>query len=352
MNKKILAILIAAVMIFCCVGLTGCGQQKAPEPVQEPPVEAAAEEGTLEGADEMAEEEKQAKTIGIAIYSMGADSCVLLVEDAKKAAEKYGYEIMLLDANGDPATQADQMGTFVSSGVDAIILNPTDTTSLIPSIKNAVDAGIPVIGVGMEMDQEAMDMLLFFAGMDDYSIALAGCNWIVDNYGGQAAEVAVITGNAGTDPTNKTISAFNEALNGSDLVNLGEYAADFDTAKAMAVMEDLLVEHPDIKAVFCQDHVMAAGAAEAISDAGKTGEVAVVATVGVTDYLSYVDEDLITSAAYVLLWKCGSFAIDTIADYFENGTQPAAKYYVAPVMITKDNLAEADSVAFQFDPAA
>ena len=293
----------------------------------------------------------ETKTIGIAIYSMGADSCVLLVEDAKEAAHKYGWEIMLLDANGDPSVQADQMATLVSANVDAIILNPTDTTSLIPSIQNAVDAGIPVCGVGMEMDQEAMDLLVFFAGIDDYSLAFAGCTWIADNFAGQNANVALITGNAGTDPTNKTIKAFNDAFAGTDIVSLGDYAADFDTAKAMAITEDLLVEHSDIKAIFCQDHVMAAGAAEAIADAGKTGEVAVVATVGVTDYLSYVEEDLITSAAYVLLWKAGSFAIDTLNEYLENGNELAAKYYADPVMITKDNLSTVEDVAFTFNPA-
>ena len=319
--KKIVSLLLAIVMLFSLLAMTGCSRK----------------------------DEK--KTIGIAIYSMGADSCVLLVEDAKKAAEKLGWEIMLLDANGDPATQADQMATLVSAEVDAIILNPTDTTSLIPSIKSAVDAGIPVCGVGMEMDQEAMDMLLFFAGIDDYSLAKAGCGWIAENYNGQKASVALITGNAGTDPTNKTIKAAADAYAGTDVVSLGDYAADFDTAKAMAITEDLLVEHPDLKAIFCQDHVMAAGAAEAIADAGKTGQVSVVATVGVTDYLSYVKDDLITSAAYVLLWKCGSFAIDTLNDYFTNETKPAAKYYADPVMITKANLAEADSVQFVFNPA-
>ena len=203
----------------------------------------------------------------------------------------------------------------------------------------------------MEMDQEAMDELLFFAGIDDYSLAFAGSSWIAENYAGKNASVALITGNAGTDPTNKTINAFNAAFEGSDIVSLGDYAADFDTAKAMAITEDLLVEHPEMQAIFCQDHVMAAGAAEAISDAGKTGEVAVVATVGVSDYLSYVEEDLITSAAYVLLWKCGSFAINTLKEYMDNGTKPAAKYYADPVMITKDNLSSAESVEFVFSPA-
>ena len=319
--KRLFAIVLTVVMLFSMVAFTGCSKK----------------DDTV--------------TIGIAIYSMGADSCVLLVEDAKAAAEKYGWEIMLLDANGDPSVQADQMATLVSAEVDAIILNPTDTTSLIPSIKAANEAGIPVCGVGMEMDQEAMDELLFFAGIDDYSLAFAGSSWIAENYAGKNASVALITGNAGTDPTNKTINAFNAAFEGSDIVSLGDYAADFDTAKAMAITEDLLVEHPEMQAIFCQDHVMAAGAAEAISDAGKTGEVAVVATVGVSDYLSYVEEDLITSAAYVLLWKCGSFAINTLKEYMDNGTKPAAKYYADPVMITKDNLSSAESVEFVFSPA-
>lgn len=290
------------------------------------------------------------KTIGIAIYSMAADSCVMLVEDARAVADELGWEIMLLDADGDPATQADQMATLVAAEVDAIILNPTDTTSLIPAIQSAVDAGIPVCGVGMEMDQAAMDLLLFFAGMDDYDVAYAGSTWIAENYAGQNAEVALITGNAGTDPTNKTIKAFEDALAGTDLVNIGAYAGNFDTATAMSITEDILVEHSELKAIFCQDHVMAAGAAEAIADAGLDGQVAVVATVGVTDYLSYVDEGLISTAAYVLLWKAGSFAMETIADYFANGTELAAKYYVAPVIITVDNLADAENVEFVFNP--
>lgn len=319
--KRFCAIVLAVVMLVSMLAFTGCSKKD----------------------DKM--------TIGIAIYSMGADSCVLLVEDAKAAAEEYGWEIMLLDANGDPAVQADQMATLVSAEVDAIILNPTDTTSLLPSIKAANEAGIPVCGVGMEMDQASMDELLFFAGIDDYSLAYSGSSWIAENYNGQGASVALITGNAGTDPTGKTINAFNAAFEGTDIVSLGDYAADYDTAKAMAITEDLLVEHPEIQAIFCQDHVMAAGAAEAISDAGKTGEVAVVATVGVTDYLSYVEDDLITSAAYVLLWKAGSFAINTLKDYFDNGTELAAKYYADPVMITKDNLATAESVEFVFSPA-
>ena len=156
--KKMTTMLLVLVMI---AGLAGC---KTNTPAAEP-------EPTVEDTEQPADEEQPAqeettgetKNIGIAIYSMAADSCVGVVEEAKLVAEKYGWTITLLDADGDPATQADQMNTLVSQGVDAIILNPTDTTSLKPSIEAAVEAGIPVFGVGMEMDDACMSLLVSFA---------------------------------------------------------------------------------------------------------------------------------------------------------------------------------------------
>jgi ABC-type sugar transport system substrate-binding protein len=294
----------------------------------------------------------EAKTIGIAIYSMGADSCVALVEEARAAAAKLGYEIKLLDANADPSVQADQMATFVSEGVDAIILNPTDTTSLIPSIQAAIDAGIPVVCVGMEMAPDAMKLFLFFAGADDYLTAKIGCMWIAENLDGKDAQVAIITGPAGTDPTNKAIKAYTEALEGTDIVDLGAYDGQFDTAKALAITEDLLVQHPEIDAIYCQDHVMAAGAAEAVADAGMEGKVAIVAAIGMPNYLSYIKDGLITIGAYVPLYKAGYFAVMSLGKYFEDNTiEFAAKYYVTPVITTVENVDEVPGLVFEFEAA-
>lgn len=292
------------------------------------------------------------KTIGICIYSMTADSCVAVVEEAERAAAELGYEIKLLDANADPSTQADQMATFISEKVDAIILNPTDTTSLIPSIQDAIDAGIPVVGVGMEMDQEAMDKLLFFAGADDYLAASVGCQWIAETFNGQEAEVAIITGPAGTDPTNKTTTAYSEALEGTDIVDLGAYDGQFDTSKALSITEDLLVQHPGIKAIYCQDHVMAAGAAEAVIDAGLEGQVTIVASIGMPDYLSYVEDGTITTGVYVPLYKSGYFAVKSLGDYFaDNSVEFDRKYYVTPVIVTAENAGEVASQTFDFEAA-
>ena len=265
------------------------------------------------------------------------------------AADKLGWEITLLDAQGDPSTQADQMANLVSQGVDAIILNPTDTTSLLPSIQNAASAGIPVVGVGMEMDQECMDELLFFAGVDDYSLAFTGCDWIAQNYKDKGAQVALITGAAGTDPTNKTIQAFQDATAGTDIEYVGDFAGDFDSAKSMSITEDLMTKYPDLSVIYCQDHVMALGAASAVQDAQKADQIAIVGACGITDYLQYVEDGSVTSFGYVLLYQCGGFAVNQLAEYFKDtNTAFDAKYYAAPIVVTKDNVGEAGSVEFDF----
>ncbi|MEG1524790.1 MAG: sugar ABC transporter substrate-binding protein [Clostridia bacterium] len=344
-STKLLA-LIFAVALVAAFALTGCAapaaETQAVAPTTEESTAPVAEE-TVPAGDK--------KVIGIAIYSMGADSCVALVADAKAAAEKLGWEIVLMDANGDPATQADQMATLVSQGVDAIFLNPTDTTSLIPSIQAAIDAEIPVVAGGMEMDQEAMDKILFFAGVDDYSFAYSGCKWIADKFNGQKAKVALVTGPAGTDPTNKTVKAMEDCAAGTDIEYVGSFDGEWDSAKAMAIAEDLMVKYPDLDAIYCQDHVMALGVASAIQDGGKGDQVAVVGACGITDYLKYVEDGTVNCFSYALLYECGGFAIETLADYWTNGTELARKYYAVPVVVTAENAAEAKTVSFDFLPA-
>lgn len=344
--KRTIVMLLTLAMVL---GLIGCGAKEEAAPQGTEDIQEEAQKDPEEEPQE-APTEGEAKTIGIAIYSMAADSCVGVVESAEEAAEKYGWNITLLDADGDPATQADQMNTLVSQNVDAIILNPTDTTSLKPSIEAAVEAGIPVFGVGMEMDDECMGLLLSFAGLDDYTLAVANFEWVVENYKGEETECALITGAAGTDPTNKTEKAMKDVLDGTNIVSAGVYDGNYDAAQAMAITEDLLVKNPDLDVIVCQDHVMAGGAASAIADAGKEEDIAVVATVGMTDYLEYVKDGSIDCAAYVLLPKAGGFAIDSLHDYFD-GAELAQKYYMAPFMAVMENVEEAYTAEFGFEAA-
>lgn len=336
--KRFLALILAVTMIFAMAACSNTASK---------PAEKAATPSKQVEPTDQAGNNKGEKVIGIAIYSMAADSCVASVEAAKQEAEKIGgIRIEVLDANGDPATQADQMATFITEGVDGILLNPTDIASLKPSIQAAKDAGIPVIAFGMEMNEECMALIDSFAGCDDYDLAKGGYSWIKENVSGDKIEVATITGAAGTDPTNKTLKAMKDEL-GNNFVDVGAFEGKFDSALAMSITEDLLVRNPNLKVIYAQDHVMGAGAASAIADAGKTGEVLVVAGCGMLDYMSYVEDGSWAAASLVLLYKSAGYAVELFTKIW-NGETIGAKYYMAPAIITADNVANAENITFEF----
>lgn len=332
---KLTALLLTVAMVF---SLAACGAKtEAPAPAAEAPAEAAPAEAPA----------SETKTIGIAIYSMAADSCVALVNSAKAAAEEKGWEINLQDANGDPSTQADQMNTLINAGVDLIFLNPTDVASLKPSLEAAQAAGIPVIACGMMMNDDCMALTKSFVGLDDYVMAQGVAEYVADNYNGQGYKMAVITGQAGTDPTYKTVSAINDVLADTDISVIGEFEGNFDAAEAMAITENLLVSNPDVKIIFAQDHVMAGGAVSAIADAGKTGEIVVVAPCGMETYLDYIRDGSAEMFGLISWAPFGAFMMNLAEDIFA-GKDIGTTYFQSITKVTKDNVDSITEDMFQF----
>ena len=342
--EKILALILAIAMLFTLAACTAKTEPAAPAADETKTEEPAAADNTETPAPA---ETDDAKVIGIAIYSMAADSCVALVNSATAAAEAKGWTINLQDANGDPSTQADQMNTLINAGVDIIFLNPTDVASLKPSLEAAQTAGIPVIACGMAMNDDCMALTKSFVGLDDYVMAPGVANYVVENYSGIGAQMAVITGQAGTDPTYKTLSAIHDAIEGTDITVIGEFEGKFDAAEAMAITENLLVSNPNVKVIFAQDHVMAGGAVSAIADAGKTGEIAVVAPCGMETYLDYIRDGSVEMFGLVSWSPFGAFLISLADDIFA-GRTVGTTYVQNATVVTKDNVDSITEDMFHF----
>ncbi|WP_170386358.1 sugar ABC transporter substrate-binding protein [Ruegeria atlantica] len=92
-------------------------------------------------------------SIGWTEITLGNPWFVGLIDDAKKAAEKYGYELDVQVADGDPAKTSSHVDTFIARGVDVIVIDPTDLASAAADAERAVEAGIPVIAIGTVPDE-------------------------------------------------------------------------------------------------------------------------------------------------------------------------------------------------------
>ncbi len=102
-------------------------------------------------------------------YTFHSDQDVfqhLMKEEVLKAAEAKGWEVKVIDPMKDIEKQLAAVETFISLGVDGVILNPIDWTGSMPAVKMCNDAGIPIVAVNSRLNPEAGDFI--YVGSDNY----------------------------------------------------------------------------------------------------------------------------------------------------------------------------------------
>jgi len=99
--------------------------------------------GTAHAAD------KQLKSIGITVGSLGNPYFVAIVKGAEARAKQISpaASVTAVSADYDMSKQFTQIDNFIAAHVDMILLNATDPRALEPAVKKARAAGIVVVAV-------------------------------------------------------------------------------------------------------------------------------------------------------------------------------------------------------------
>jgi ABC-type sugar transport system substrate-binding protein len=111
----------------------------------------------------------QSVTIGITQNNVGVDSYQTTYEQAFIAAaeEKPDVEVVVLDAGGDVARQIAQIQDLIQQDVDAMIIWPTNGQAVIPAVREAYQAEIPVIITNSNIAEDGFDFITSFSGPDN-----------------------------------------------------------------------------------------------------------------------------------------------------------------------------------------
>ncbi|HYQ80298.1 MAG TPA: substrate-binding domain-containing protein, partial [Anaeromyxobacteraceae bacterium] len=86
-------------------------------------------------------------TVGLSVSTLNNPFFVTLRDGAKAAAAKAGLELVVLDAQDKVDKQVADVEDLIQKKVKVILVNPTDAAAVVPAIKKANAAGIPVITV-------------------------------------------------------------------------------------------------------------------------------------------------------------------------------------------------------------
>lgn len=188
----------------------------------------------------------------------------------KEEAEKRGIELKFSDAQQKQENQIKAIRSFIAQKVDVIAFSPVVETGWEMVLKEAKEAGIPVI-VSDRRPDVSDDLYVTFIGSDFIEEGKMAAEWLAKDTGGKAV-IAELTGTTGSAPANDRKKGFADALTAyPDMKIVFSQTGDFTRAKGKEVMEALLKSQvgSTITALYAHNDDMALGAIQAIEEAGK-----------------------------------------------------------------------------------
>lgn len=234
--------------------------------------------------------------IGVTLMDFSTEFGIGLKDYMTAKADAMGdVELTVIDAGGDAAKQLQQVETFISQKVDAIIMQPQEQEACSPAIDKAKAAGIPIINCNSLTITEPDA----YVGSNDSESAEIAMTYIAEQLGGKG-NVLMMHGHPGqTAEVKRTDGAMDILAQNPDMTLLDEQTADWDRAEAMTLMENWIQAYGDqINAVFCQNDEMALGALNALVQAGKKDNVLVVGVDAIDDALQSVKDGKMDATVY------------------------------------------------------
>lgn len=203
--------------------------------------------------------------IGLSISTLNNPFFVSLKEGAEKEAKAQGADIITVDSQNDSAKQVSDIEDLIQKGVNVLLVNPTDSDAVKAAIESANNAKIPVITV--DRSANGGTVVSHIASDNVAGGKMAG-DFILEKLG-KKGKVVELEGIPGSSAARERGEGFHKAIDAeSGIKVVAKQAADFDRAKGLTVMENILQSNKDIQAVFAHNDEMALGAVQAIEAAG------------------------------------------------------------------------------------
>lgn len=260
MKKTLLAVM--AVLMMSVMLIAGCssGEEAAPA--------ADKKSGTT--------------TIGFSISTLNNPFFVSVKDGVEAKAKELGVNVKIVDAQNDPAKQANDVADLLQQGVSVLLVNPVDSTAISTSVEAANKAKIPVIALDRSADKGTIASLV---ASDNVKGGEMAAEYIIKKLG-EGVKVAELEGIPGASATRERGEGFHKVAD-QKLSVVAKQSADFDRTKGLTVSENMLQANPDIQAIFAQNDEMALGAIEASKSAGK--QIFIVGFDGTDDGLKAVE---------------------------------------------------------------
>lgn len=195
---------------------------------------------------------------------------------AQEAAEEFGVEFTM--SGPSTANSAEQLQIFeslVQQGYDAISISPLDPTSINSAISAARAEGVVV--TTSDADAAQSERQVFVSQASDEELGYAVMDSLAEQMGG-AGQFGIVSGAPDTASLDAWTNFILERAETEypDIEFVGDVRHATDSALALTEAQNLMTAFPDIKGIVAVPSTAVPGVGQAVQNAGKTGEVAVI----------------------------------------------------------------------------
>lgn len=258
-------------------------------------------------------------------------------EGAQKAADAAGINLVIFNANNDPAAQNNAIENFIQQKVSGVVAVAIDTNGIMPAVNAAAGAGIPVVAVdailpqGPQKAQIGVDNEGAGKAMGEYFL-----KYVEVNMGGKAK--LGIVGALNSTIQNVRQKGFEDVVKtNANITMAGVVDGRNIQDNALAAAENLMTANPDLTAIYATGEPALLGAIAAVESQGKQGQVKVFGWDLTAQAIKGIDAGYVVGVVQQDPAGMGAAAVEALIKTAK-GEPVEATIPVPITIVTKDNV--------------
>lgn len=340
MIKRRAAVVVASIGLAAGV-LTGCGQAS----------NSNTGNSTTGGNTTTGSSTHKNFVVGVSLYTLTNPYFAAMKQGFNENASKDGVTVHVASAGGSQATQLSQIESFINQKVNAVVISPQNSDSIVSAVKQLNKANIPVFFI----DSNANPQLMKQEGAKEVEVVQS------NNYqGGQVIGQELVQYLGSNPKATVGVVNFPEAQScrlrdqgfldvikkypGIKVVATQDGKATPTTG--LQIASDILSGHPNINVIFSDNGPDSEGIVQAIRSENKTGHVALFGFSSARPNIKFIESNSIFKAgAQQLPTDEAKIELANIVKYLNGQKVPAQVLSPVPG-VTKANAQQAYQRSF------
>jgi ribose transport system substrate-binding protein len=267
--------------------------------------------------------------VALVMKSLANEFFVTMADGATRHHREHAAEYELL-VNGirnesDITQQVALVEQMLAQGVQAVVIAPADSRALVPVLRKAQRQGVVVVNIDNKLDDATLKsagVRIPFVGPDNRAGARAVGDVLASRLS-RGDQVAILEGIPTAFNAQQRRSGFEDAMRAAGMRVVAVQSGQWEQDKANAVAAALLREHPDLKGLLASNDNMALGAAAAVRQAGRDGQVLVVGFDNITAARQLLQEGRLLATADQHGDQLAVFGIEAALELLRTRAAPA-----------------------------